>query len=228
MSLQVYIKNQLAFSWMNKMEKSKSLPDWPPDDESFASLSNVKKKILEILWSLNWVNTHDIHEVTGQSYYDRRIRELRESGWQIETDGLKYRLKSREKLPGNSREYPSAMQKREVLTRDMSICQICGTTHSRMEYDHKVPRERFGPTEVSNLQLLCSPCNVDKRGACKKCTLATCDGCPYAYPELFKGRFVLLTDNTTSSQIEEEAAKKGVTKSALILSVLQQYFKRGE
>lgn len=208
------------------MVKSKTLPHWPPNDESFARLSVVKKKILEILWSMKWVNTHDIHEATGQSYYDRRIRELRESGWQIETDGLKYRLKSRKKLPGNSREYPSAAQKREVFARDGGVCQICGSTHQRMEYDHKVPRERFGATEVNNLQLLCSPCNVDKRGACNKCTLTTCDGCPYAYPELFKGRIVLLADSTTSDLIEEEAAKQGITKSAFILKVLQKHLKK--
>ena len=211
---------------MSEMAKNKTLPNWPPDDESFARLSDVKKKILEILWSMKWINTHDIHETTGQSYYDRRIRELREAGWQIETDGLKYRLKSRKKLPGNSREYPSAAQKREVLARDGGICQICGSAHPRMEYDHKVPRERFGATEVSNLQLLCSPCNVDKRGACKKCILKICDDCPYAYPELFKGRFVLLADNTTSDLIEKEAAKQGVTKSAFILKVLQRYLKK--
>jgi hypothetical protein len=210
---------------MNKMKK-KTLTNWPPNDESFTGLSKVKKQILEILWPMEWVGTHDIHQATGQSYYDRRIRELRESGWQIETDGLKYRLKSRKKLPGNSREYPSAIQKREVFTRDKGLCQICGSTHPRMEYDHKVPRERFGVTEVANLQLLCSPCNVDKRGVCKKCTLKTCDGCPYAYPELFKGRFVLLADNMTSDLVEEEAAKQGITKSAFILKVLQQHLRK--
>lgn len=208
------------------MANSKPISDWPPGDKAFARLSDVKKKILELLWPMKWVNTHDIHEATGQSYYDRRIRELRESGWQIETDGLKYRLKSRKKLPGNSRKYPSAAQKREVLARDRGICQVCGSTHPRMEYDHKVPRERFGTTEVSNLQLLCSPCNVDKRGACKKCTLKTCDGCPYAYPELFRGRFVLLVDATTSDLIDEGAAKQGITKSAFILQVLRQHLKK--
>lgn len=208
------------------MAKRKSVRGWPPKNKEFTRLSKVKKKILEILWPMTWVNTHDIHEATGQSYYDRRIRELRESGWQIETRGLKYRLKSRNKLPGNRRKYPSPVQKREVLARDKGVCQICGSTHPRMEYDHKVPRERFGETEVPNLQLLCSPCNVDKRGVCKKCTLKTCDGCPYAYPELFKGRFVLLADSTTSDMIVEGAAKQGVSKSAFILKVLQQHFKK--
>jgi hypothetical protein len=204
----------------------KPLSGWPPQDKSFKRLSDVKKLILEILWPMKWVNTHDIHEATGQSYYDRRIRELRESGWQIETDGLKYRLVSRRKLPGNSREYPSAQQKREVFARDKGICQICGATHTRMEYDHKIPRERLGLTEVPNLQLLCSPCNVDKRGVCKKCTLLSCDGCPYAYPELFQGRFVLLADEDTSKLIESESRQQGIPESSFILNVLRQYFRK--
>jgi hypothetical protein len=56
--------------------------------------------------------------------------------------------------------------------------------------------------------------------------LKTCDGCPYAYPELFRGRIVLLTDNTTSDWIEKEAAKRGITKSAFVLKVLQQHLKK--
>ncbi len=204
--------------------KKARLPKWPPNDESFQRLSAVKKQILKILWPMKWVNTHDIHRVTKQSYYDRRIRELRESGWQIETDGLKYRLKSQKKLPGNSREYPSAQQKREVFDRDKGVCQICGSKHPRMEYDHKVPRERMGATVVSNLQLLCSPCNVDKRGACKKCTLLSCDGCPYAYPELFKTRLVLLADESISRLIQAESARQGIPDKSLILTVLQKHF----
>lgn len=204
----------------------KPLPGWPPQDKSFKRLSDVKKLILEMLWPMKWVNTHDIHEATGQSYYDRRIRELRESGWQIETDVLRYRLKSRQKLPGNSREYPSAKQKREVFARDKGVCQICKSTHPRMEYDHKVPRERLGVTDVPNLQLLCSPCNVDKRGACKKCILPSCDGCPYAYPELFQGRFILLTDENTSRLIEAESLQQGIPESSFILNVLRQHFRK--
>jgi hypothetical protein len=204
----------------------KTMSNWPPKDESFKRLSKIKKQILEILWPMEWVNTHDIHQATGQSYYDRRIRELRESGWQIIAVGLNYRLQSRNKLPGNSRKYPSTKQKREVFDRDKGICQICGSTHPRMEYDHKIPRERLGLTEVANLQLLCSPCNVDKRGACKKCTLSTCDGCPYAYPESFKGRFVLLADEATAKLIESESNGQGITETALILNVLQRYFQK--
>lgn len=198
--------------------------NWPPDDESFDKLSDVKKLILKILWPMEWVSTHEIHRTAKQSYYDRRIRELRESGWQIEFVGPNYRLLAREKLPGNRRKYPTAKQKREIYLRDKGICQICGTTHPRMEYDHKIPMERLGITEVSNLQLLCSPCNVDKRGACKKCTLLTCEGCPYAYPELYKGRFVVFADEVISEIIKADAEREGLSQSAFISKILKNHF----
>ncbi|MEW6030342.1 MAG: HNH endonuclease [Chloroflexota bacterium] len=203
---------------------NKRLDDWPPHDEAFKELSDVKKLILQILWPMKWVSTHEIHRIAKQSYYDRRIRELRESGWQIEFVYPNYRLKSRKKLPGSRRQYPSAKQKQEVYLRDKGICQICGTTHPRMEYDHKIPMERLGTTEVMNLQLLCSPCNVDKRGACKKCKLLTCDGCPYAYPELYKGRFVVLADEKVAEEVKADAERQGLSQSAFILNILHRHY----
>lgn len=92
----------------------------------FPKLSGAKRVILEILWSMEWVEGADIFRAVGQTYYDRRVRELRESGWQIETKGTKYKLTSRTKQAGSERVYPNAKQKREVLERDKGICQICG------------------------------------------------------------------------------------------------------
>lgn len=71
-----------------------------------------------MLWNMESVEGSEIFKAVQQTYYDRRIRELRESGWQIETIGTKYRLVSHEKLAGNEREYLSAEQKRQVLERD--------------------------------------------------------------------------------------------------------------
>lgn len=114
---------------------------------------------------MEWVEGSKIYDAVQQTYYDRRIRELRESGWQIEThpSGKMYRLRSHKKLPGNVRRYPTAKQKREVWERDEGTCQICRLPDDHMQYDHKVPLERHGPTEVDNLQLVCRSCNVEKR-----------------------------------------------------------------
>jgi len=187
-------------------------------------LSKAKQTILEMLWSMEPVEGAAIFEAVGQTYYDRRIRELRESGWQIETKGTTYQLTSREKLPGKEREYLSAEQRRQVRERDKDICQICGTADPHLQFDHKVPQERLGETEVSNMQLLCRTCNVEKRGVCKRCTLTTCDGCPYAYPELFSGRFSIMLDKSLTEKIRADARQKGLSESALIAEFLRNHY----
>lgn len=187
-------------------------------------LSKVKQIILEILWNMEWVDGADIFKAVQQTYYDRRIRELRESGWQIQTSGKKYRLVSREKLAGNERNYPSAEQKRQVLERDKGICQMCGMKDNHIQFDHKVPQERLGKTEVTNLQLLCRTCNVEKRGVCKRCTLKTCEGCPYAYPEMFGGRFVVIVDRSLMQKIREDAHQKGLSESLLVAEYLKKHY----
>lgn len=187
-------------------------------------LSKAKQTILDMLWSMEPVERTAIFEAVGQTYYDRRIRELRESGWQIKTIGTTYQLISHEKLPGNDREYLSAEQRRQVRERDKDICQICGTADPHLQFDHKVPQERLGETEVSNMQLLCRTCNVEKRGVCKRCTLATCDGCPYAYPELFTGRFTIMLDKSLTEKIRADARQKGLSESALVAEFLKNHY----
>jgi hypothetical protein len=187
-------------------------------------LSKAKQTILDTLWSMEPVDGADIYKAVQQTYYDRRIRELRESGWQIETVGTKYRLISYEKRPGNIRKYPSAEQKRQLLERDKGICQICGTHDTHIQFDHKVPQERLGTTDTNNMQLLCRACNVEKRGVCKRCTLTTCDGCPYAYPELFGGRFTLMLDKQLLGKIRADARQRGVSESALVAEFLKEHY----
>ena len=187
-------------------------------------LSNAKQIILDKLWNMEPVEGAEIFKAVQQTYYDRRIRELRESGWQILTLGTKYRLVSHEKLAGNEREYPSAKQKREILARDKGICQICGVQDEHIQFDHKVPQERLGKTEVSNIQLLCRTCNVEKRGVCKRCELQTCDCCPYAYPELFGGRFVVMLEQPLMQKLRADASQKGLSESALVTDFLNRHY----
>lgn len=187
-------------------------------------LSKAKQTILDMLWSLKPVEGKAIFEAVGQTYYDRRIRELREGGWQIKTIGTTYQLISHERLAGIEREYLSTEQKRQVRERDKDICQICGTADPHLQYDHKVPQERLGETEVSNMQLLCRTCNVEKRGVCKRCTLTTCDGCPYAYPELFSGRFTVMLDKSLTEKIQADARQKDLSESVLIAELLKYHY----
>ncbi len=187
-------------------------------------LSKAKQTILKMLWKMKWVEGADIFKAVQQTYYDRRIRELRESGWQIQTSGTKYRLISHEKLLGKIRKYPSAKQKQEILERDKGICQICNTTDGHVQFDHKVPQERLGKTEVANLQLLCRTCNVEKRGVCKRCKLPICDGCPYAYPEQFGGRFVIMVEKMLAQKIRADAQQNGLSESALVAELLEKHY----
>lgn len=162
------------------------------DSKLTTSLSAVHQLILDRLSSGEWVSGEALLRLTGQSYYDRRVRELREEGWSIpyEKRGKEpgYRLASRIKEPGKKRTYPTAKQRREVLQRDNYTCQLCGLDMSGenppsvQQIDHKVPLLRNGETTVENLQVLCSECNVVKRGTCRHCTRTTCEGCVYAYP----------------------------------------------
>ncbi|HKB75382.1 MAG TPA: HNH endonuclease signature motif containing protein, partial [Myxococcales bacterium] len=65
---------------------------------------------------------------------------------------------------GTSSANPSTLTaavKREVWTRDRGRCQwpiesggICGSTF-RVEFDHRIPRARAGPSTADNVRLLC-------------------------------------------------------------------------
>ena len=59
--------------------------------------------------------------------------------------------------------------RRAVFHRDRGECRSCkrslAAVINRLEterYDHIVPLARFGPNDVTNLQLLCEPCNAAK------------------------------------------------------------------
>jgi hypothetical protein len=202
--------------------------DWPPELNRGKPWSKAKLKILELLWPMEWLEGSKIYEAVQQTYYDRHIRELRESGWQIAThpSGKMYRLQSHQKLPGNIRRYPSPGQKRQVRDRDKDVCQICRLPDQNMQYDHKVPLERNGPTEVDNLQLLCRACNVEKRGACKRCTLETCDGCPYAYPELFGSRVVIFLDGAAAEKLRASLELQGIPETIIVREILSNHFRK--
>lgn len=203
---------------------SPKLQNWPPKDKSFGKLSKAKRLILQLLWPMEWMQGAEIFKAVQQTYYDRRIRELRESGWKIKTVGAKYRLVSREKLAGDVRKYPTTKQKHEVYERDKGICQICDASDEHLQYDHKVPRERLGRTEADNLQLLCRSCNVEKRGICKRCTLSACDGCPYAYPEQFGSRFAVFLDQSIGEKLRLNARQRGVPETSIIAEIISQHY----
>ena len=133
-------------------------------------LSQVKRSILKRLWEegepdfpRSWVRSSELLELTGQKYFDRRIRELRdETGCDIETgkqgnDSL-YRLLSPNIGGGNQRAYLSATQKRQLFDSQNYQCQVCSKQLDRLgggrlapQADHKVPLIRRAPLILLSL-----------------------------------------------------------------------------
>jgi len=203
--------------------------DWPPqkpDDKN--KWSNTELTILRLLWDGERVNREKIFEETGQTYYDRRIRELREQGWDIEAiqvgSDYFYQLKSHKKEFGTKREYANKQLREAVLNRDKK-CVICGSEEN-LQVDHKIPRERNGKTNIENLQILCLSCNVEKRGICKKCERENCDKCPYAFPELYENKVIVFLEKDLNKEIKKISESKGVYETEVINQILRRFLKR--
>lgn len=208
----------------------------PPTDE----YGDAKLTVLKMLWDGKWVLGDDILKAVGQSYYDRRIRELRdEDGWDIETGWLEnikdirrpaYRLRSHYRGQGIQRPNISAVEKRFILERDKYTCQICGSDlhdgQNNPQIDHKIPLLRSGPSLTANYQAICSNCNVIKRGICKKCTLPTCDNCYLAYPEKGANNMLVNLTQAESRHLTGVAEALGVTRIEALRNVLRDGLKR--
>lgn len=59
----------------------------------------------------------------------------------------------------------SETTKKIVYSRDGGKCNCCGS-YSNIEYDHITPFSCGGGNDVSNIQLLCMPCNRSKSNSC--------------------------------------------------------------
>ncbi|WP_432049634.1 HNH endonuclease [Verrucosispora sp. NA02020] len=105
---------------------------------------------------------------------------------------------------------------------------MCGTSVSDEQFltipqcDHKIPADRGGESKLPNLQTLCTRCNLKKRQACSGCKLASCEGCPFAYPEKFSAVFVVSVSDTAAKQIRELAFREGITPDAAISRLVEK------
>lgn len=109
----------------------------------------------------------DLAEVAAVHDWARVIRTLRQEGWDIELlmDGS-YKLNSLEKGRGRIRGAIDAKLRYEILQRDGSMCQRCGSTLDdgvKLMVDHKVPVDLNGETTAENLWVLCDTCNFGKK-----------------------------------------------------------------
>ena len=122
------------------------------------------------------LRSQQIQEASGGAVeWARRLRELREAGWQIQTHNDRSGLKPDEYilidatppsyiLPRNL----STRMRAQVLERNGYTCQMCGAGAGdvdddgrtvRLHIGHIVDRSHGGSNALANLRALCSACN---------------------------------------------------------------------
>lgn len=179
-------------------------------------LSDVKLLLLRELWGKadsfpkEWVKSSVLLKMSGQKYFDRRLRELRDAGGlDIESrviDGeYCWRLNSAHIAATNNRTYLTATQKSRLFSEAKNCCSICGLAADAgirgLQADHKIPLIKGGGEDYSNWQALCNECNVAKRGVCKDCDL-DCNSCAWAFPEKVGFRFVFTIPSELQKKID--------------------------
>jgi 5-methylcytosine-specific restriction endonuclease McrA len=203
-------------------------------------LSAVKQQILSCLWGQDdlpfpkpWVSSQALLALTGQKYFDRRTRELRDHlGCDIETAycegfaGHGWRLRSAALTAAVQRDYLSATQKAGLFANGGQCCAVCGKSAEPgvrgLQADHRIPLSRGGSSALDNWQALCNHCNVGKRRACEGCAL-NCETCGWAYPDR-AGLATLFHLDTSLLQALETAARQTKTHpDTLVAAALKQY-----
>lgn len=121
--------------------------------------------------------TFDLDDLRAQGIgghnLSRRLRELREVGWDVPTDGSGlYTLRAIGAMPDEDgwkagRKGMSKVLRRMVFERAGYRCAVCGVPSSRAELTvgHIVPVAAGGTDDLANLRAECSDCNEPWRDA---------------------------------------------------------------
>jgi HNH endonuclease len=197
------------------------------------TLSEVKMKILRRLWASEtdtfpkpWVSSAELLELTGQKYFDRRIRELRdqlgcalESAYREEHTGHAWRLRSAELTTPQDRDYLTQSQKTQIFQENDYRCVTCGVKVPPgirgLQADHKIPLSRGGSKDLANWQPMCNNCNVGKRRACEGCTI-DCQICSWAFPEKHGVKTILSISEKTLRRVADYSIKTGKTSDKIV------------
>lgn len=205
---------------------------------SKGKLSEVKKIILKTLWEAGddsfpkpWVGSAELLQRTGQKYFDRRIRELRNQlGCAIETGNFNgdsaYRLTSSTLGVAVARTYLTAAQKKRLFEDANYTCAACGCYvplgRKGLEADHKIPLSRGGGSELTNWQPLCVACNVAKRRSCQDCE-ESCRLCAWAFPEQFGQLTQVRLSKALSESLSNSARQQGKHSQDIIVEAIKKY-----
>ena len=105
-------------------------------------------------------------------------------------------------------------EKEKIRIKQDYCCNICKSQvypRSKVEkyafskdrvrevFDHRVPVEKGGSSDVENFQSLCFYCNKSKWQICTICLSKTCEACVLAYPE--RNRLVTPTQEDISDRM---------------------------
>ncbi|MDO8684165.1 MAG: HNH endonuclease signature motif containing protein [Armatimonadota bacterium] len=95
---------------------------------------------------------------------DRTTRSCRIFGHDCPVFHVAEPLTETKELRNISRSIPRPIQFR-VLLRENGVCRLCHQPIpvEDIHFDHIIPWSKGGPTEESNIQLLCKDCNLKKR-----------------------------------------------------------------
>jgi 5-methylcytosine-specific restriction endonuclease McrA len=200
-------------------------------------ISPVKSSILKKLWHSDsspfpkpWVSSAELLELTGQKYFDRRARELRDqlgcdiaTQYQAEFGGHAWRINSPNLAIPQDRDYLSQTQKNKLFSDANNACKICGKVVAPgvrgLQADHKVPVSRGGTNDRANWQPICNNCNVGKRRDCEGC-LIDCQVCSWAYPEIIGINTLVSLDEQLLSKIDEYSKAQNTTISHVVQEAL--------
>jgi hypothetical protein len=199
--------------------------------------SDVKRQILQRLWQegtsfpRGWVRSSELLQLTGQKYFDRRVRELRdEVGCDIETGTVSgehaYRLLSTGVEVANPRAYLTESQKKELFRAARNHCAVCDRQFEPgvrgLQADHKVPLKRGGAHDSGNWQPLCVECNVGKRRACAGCEL-DCQVCPWAFPERVGRRLLVQVSSEVEASLRAYSMDSGKSLGTCVAEAVAEY-----
>lgn len=193
-------------------------------------MSEVKKLILSLLKSKEWVSSKELLEKTGQKYFDRRIRELKdEEGYDIINEFINgephYKLQSDKRNPIQERTYLSKKDKEELKKNCNDICPLCGNafnSNRKMSYDHRIPLIKGGQGTKENFQIICHECNNQKRSQCRHCDL-DCNKCFLAFPEIIPPAILIQLDKKLTKKLNEISKSKNLSLKEIILKILNDY-----
>ncbi|GAB3159888.1 HNH endonuclease [Microbispora hainanensis] len=165
------------------LEKSHERPDWR--NEKLGSRIRVALWLLEVIGEGNTFTKEQLHDAfPGITTIDRRLRELREDGWVIDSDRTLSHLGASEMLltragepiwePGRVqlrrfKRFSAPQLRQKVLERDSYSCVHCGLSSVEgpteapvnvvLELAHVVPLAAGGSDDLDNLITLCANCH---------------------------------------------------------------------